>query len=76
MAQSNEEKRKAILSLTPEQTAKMFGVSVSQIKKQYAVNLAGLKRMLDKAKLTGKKVNGYTEEQLVKMVEKYSKLAK
>jgi methyl coenzyme M reductase beta subunit len=76
MAQSNEEKRKAILSLTPEQTAKMFGVPVFQIKKQYAVNLAGLKRMLHKARLTGKKVNGYTEDDLVKMVEQYSKLAK
>lgn len=76
MAQSIKEKRKAIFSLTPEQTAKMFGVSVSQIKKQYSENLKGLKKMLEKAQKTGKRVNGYSEVQLAAMVEKYSTLAK
>lgn len=76
MTRSADEKRRAILSLSAGQTAKMFGVSVSQIKKQYAENLKGLKRMLEKAQKTGKKVNGYTEDQLISMVEKYSKLAK
>lgn len=47
-----------------------------QIKNQYKQNLIGLQKMLDKAKLTGKKVNGYTQSQLEEYVLKYTELAK
>ena len=47
-----------------------------QIKRQYKSNLEGLTKMLNKAILTGKKVNGYTTDQLSAMVEQYTELAK
>lgn len=47
-----------------------------QLKAQYKANADGLKKMLDKAKLTGKKVNGYTQDQLQEHYEKYLELSK
>jgi len=60
---------------TPEQAAKMFGVSVERIKEQYAYNAEGLEQMHKKAVSTGKKVNGYTADQLEKMTAEYYKKA-
>lgn len=56
---------------TPEQVAKMFGVSVERIKEQYLANAQGLEKMYNKAITTGKKVNGYTAEQLKSMTAQY-----
>ena len=61
--------------LTIEQTAKMYGVSIEAIKAQYAANAQGLEKMYNKAVETGKKVNGYTADQLKEKVEEYKKLA-
>jgi hypothetical protein len=56
---------------TPEEAAKMFGVSIERIKEQYLANAQGLEKMHQKAVLTGKKVNGYTAEQLEKLTADY-----
>ena len=47
-----------------ERTAKTFGCTIEQAKRQFAKNAKGLREMADKAKRTGKKVNGYTEAEL------------
>lgn len=49
---------------TVEQTARMLGVSVEQIRAGHARNLPQLQQMLSKAEATDRKVNGYTAEQL------------
>lgn len=56
---------------TPEQAAKMFGVSIERIKEQYLANAQGLEKMYNKAIATGKKVNGYTAEQLEAITAEY-----
>lgn len=57
--------------LTVQETANLFGVSVDRIKQQYAENTKGLKKMLDKAKISGKKVNGYSADQLQVLVTEF-----
>lgn len=64
------------IEMTKEQMCKFYGCSIDQLKKQYAANAEGLNRMYEKAKATGKKVNGYTESQLLELVNKYRELAK
>lgn len=66
--------KKPILSIS--ELAKMFNTSEENIKKQYAANAAGLKRMYDKAINTGKKVNGFTAEELKEHFLLYEKLSK
>lgn len=60
---------------TIEQTAKMYGVSVEAIKAQYAANAQGMERMYNKAVETGKKVGGFTADQLKAKVEEFKTLA-
>jgi len=60
---------------TTEEAAKFFNCSVEAIKKQYASNAETFKIMLEKAENTGKKVNGYTAQQLKESYEKYKKLS-
>lgn len=50
-----------------EMIAKVLGCTVGQLRGQHAKNAAQLSLMLHKAVTTGKKVNGYTSEQLSKM---------
>lgn len=50
--------------------------SREQIKKQYAKNAEGLKQMEEKALRTGKKVNGFTFEQLYESRIRFQELAK
>jgi hypothetical protein len=45
--------------------------SEDQIRKQIEGNLKGVESMLEKAKRTGKKVNGFTAEQIEVMVNNY-----
>lgn len=52
---------------TVKEAAELFGVSEERIKQQYAENAKGLQNMLHKAVSTGKKVNGYTAEQLAEL---------
>jgi hypothetical protein len=63
------------ITFTVEQTAKAFNVSVEAIKAQYAANAESMERMYNKAIETGKKVNGYTAEQLKAKVEEFKALA-
>lgn len=57
-----------------EKIAAKFGVSVEQLKKQYFNNAVQLEKMYKKAIETGKKVNGFTAEQLkTSYVEFYNK---
>ena len=60
---------------TLEQTAKMYNITVEALKIQYKANAEGLERMYNKAVSTGKKVNGYTADQLKIKVEQYKTLA-
>lgn len=55
--------------------AKRFNCSEERIKEQYAANYKGLLFLLNKAKAPGKKVNGYTEQQLRENCAKYKSLA-
>lgn len=52
------------LQTQPENPALFANVTAEQMRAQYAKNAAGLAQMKAKAELTGKKVNGYTAEQL------------
>lgn len=44
--------------------AKMFGCTEEQARAQYMANAKQVVKMAEKARVTGKKVNGYTEAQL------------
>jgi hypothetical protein len=56
--------------MTAEQIAQRFGCTVAQVKAQHRRNAEGLLGMADKAARTGKRVNGYTAEQLQRMAER------
>ena len=60
---------------TPEMIAKVMGCTVEQLTSQYAKNAAQLAVMLHKAVTTGRKVNGYTAEQLRELHTKAQKRA-
>lgn len=64
------------MEYTPQQAAKIFNVSVDRIKEQYKANAEILDRMYKKSVSTGKKVNGYTADQLFKMVADFKNKAK
>jgi hypothetical protein len=53
------------MKLTEEQIAKRFGCTVEQVRANHKANADALAKMT--AKASGKKVNGYTAEQLSKM---------
>ena len=53
-----------MITMTVEQIAKKFGCTSNQVTNQLNNNLIVLKRMRDKAILTGKKVNGFTLDML------------
>lgn len=53
---------------TPEEIAKAFGCTVEQVGAQFAKNYEGLRQMYEKACASGKRVNGYTSEQLLQMM--------
>ena len=48
----------------PAQIAGLLGCTEAQIRAQFAQNAKQLAAMADKAKTTGRKVNGYTAEEL------------
>jgi polyhydroxyalkanoate synthesis regulator phasin len=50
--------------------AKAIGVSVEQLEAQYRANIASLTEDSNKARSTGKKVRGYTADQLETLVSK------
>lgn len=53
---------------TLEQFAKMFGATVEQCNALKAKNRIELEAMYAKASATGKRVNGYTSEQLRQLI--------
>ena len=53
------------------------GLTYTQgLRRQYQRNAAGLRSMLSRAEATGRKVNGYTVEQLRAHVAEYERIAK
>jgi hypothetical protein len=61
----------SISNPTIEDLAKLYNVSVERIKEQYAANAKGLQAMYEKALEKGKKVGGYTADQLKQMAADY-----
>jgi len=55
-----------------ERSAKAFGCTIEQAKAMFAKNAIGCRSMLERAVRTGKKVNGYTADQLRASVEAYA----
>jgi hypothetical protein len=66
--------QKSLLSIS--ELAAMFNVSEDRIKQQYADNAAIIKKQLDKAIKTGKKVDGYTAKELKANYERFISLSK
>lgn len=54
-------------------TSAIFECSPSQAEAQMRKNIAGLESMEKKARTTGKKVNGYTADDLAGMIAKVKK---
>jgi hypothetical protein len=52
------------MTQTIQQLASRYGVTADRIREQFARNAAGLRQMQGKAERTGRRVNGYTAEQL------------
>lgn len=63
------------LKQTKRDAAIFFNISLKRISEQYADNAKGIETMLLKAIKTGKKVNGYTAEQLKELLKKFQFLA-
>lgn len=61
--------------MTKLEFAKMMNVTLEQVDAQYAANAEGFREMYNKAKQTGKKVGGYTANQLHKQWKYYTFLA-
>lgn len=61
--------------MTNEQIAKIFGCTTNAVRRQFAANAAQTARMADKARTTGRKVNGYTLAQLETITARQSKAA-
>ncbi len=51
--------------VTKERIAALYGCTIEQVVTQAAKNIKSMEKLLDKAQATGKKVNGYTEFQLI-----------
>lgn len=60
---------------TQEMIAKVMGCTVEQLRSQHAKNATQLALMLHKAVTSGRKVNGYTADQLREMHLKAHKRA-
>jgi hypothetical protein len=60
---------------TVEQVAARFGASVERVRESYRANAVQLTNMAAKAERTGRKVNGYTAEQLRAMSAQQSGIA-
>ena len=60
---------------TIEQVATRFGASVERVRENYRANASELAGMAEKAERIGRKVNGYTADQLRAMSAKMAALA-
>lgn len=61
--------------LTKSQTCKLFNCTKDQLNDQYKANAASFEKLYQKSLSSGKKVNGYTSEQLYDTMILYRKLA-
>lgn len=68
--------KKPSTTFTPEEVAMMFNVPMTRVKEQYRDNAIAMRKMYDKAVLTGNKVNGYTAAQLLAMAEDFENRSK
>lgn len=58
------------------ETARIFGCTVEQAKAQYLRNSVQMQKMADKAKATGRKVNGATADVWQAKADQFAALAK
>lgn len=61
---------------TPQRVAAMFGCTVERVAQQYARNALQLAAMASEADVSGRRVNGYTAEELRARADKMTALAK
>lgn len=57
-----------------EDAAKVFRTTPERIRSQYEKNRAEVATMLEQARKSGRKVNGYTAEELANMVAAYDRV--
>lgn len=62
--------------MTKEQMCKLYDCSIEQLNNHFAKNANSLGKLYDKSKLTSKKVNGFTCNELKEYSEKYKNLSK
>jgi len=60
--------------MTRHQQAILYNCTPEQLKRQYKANLESLQTMLTRSEDTGKRVNGYSEDELSRLVDKYTAL--
>lgn len=61
--------------LSKSEIIKMFNTSADRINQQYKDNAVQMRNMAEKARKTGKKVNGATAEELDAKAAEFEKLA-
>lgn len=69
-APSRAPNREGVNMYTDEMIAEVMGCTVEQLRSQHAKNAAQIAGMLVKATETGRKVNGFTAQQLSGMYKK------
>ena len=60
---------------TPADIARVFGVPEANVRRQFARNVASLRGDLTQAEKTGRKVRGYTAEQIRADIDRLGKNA-
>jgi len=70
MKTENSAKRPKIAPC-PHRMAQHYNITVQRAKEMYAANAKALREMYGKAVCTGKKVNGYTADDLLTSWEQY-----
>ncbi len=68
--------KEKLMSMTKEEKCQLFGISMERLNEQYAANAAQLYKMYRKAFESGKKVNGYTADQLCESWQKFLALSR
>jgi hypothetical protein len=61
--------------ITLATVAKRFGTTIERVRAQYLANAAQMRAMAEKAERTGRKVNGYTAEQLNARADEFERIA-
>jgi hypothetical protein len=61
--------------LNKQEIAAMFGVSTNRISEQYKDNAAGMRKLAEKARKSGKKVNGLTADEWEEKAKWFEEIA-